>query len=83
MVAHTLMSRLDALLREAGVSVREQNRRGGPPPFTIRQWKAGNVTPRPEPIARLARALNLDVQTVADAVAETVAAARAMKGAKP
>jgi len=80
------MSPLDALLREAGVSVREQNRRGGPPPLTIRRWQQGEVTPRPEPIARLARVLGLGVELVREAVVSTVAtarAARAAKGGKP
>jgi len=82
MVTHINMSPLDALLREAGVSVRAQNRRGGPPPLTIRRWQTGAVTPRPEAMARLARVLGLDVDLVREAVVATVAAARS-KGGKP
>ena len=70
---------LDALLD--GVTRAEVERRGGVSPMTLSRWRRGIGRPQYAAVKRLAQALGRDMGEVADAIAATIAAARA--GADP
>jgi hypothetical protein len=70
-------SPLDRLIAMCGdPSDREIARRGGPQPVTIRNYRRGEVEPRPVVVRRLARALGLGVDLVDRVVRQTIAGAR-------